>query len=66
MCAQVEAEAAEKERAKEEEELRLRELERDYSTTVARLEQRVQQADQQSQLKVCSFIARHQTHWMQW
>ncbi|EIE18816.1 hypothetical protein COCSUDRAFT_44983 [Coccomyxa subellipsoidea C-169] len=47
----VEAEAAEKERAKEEEELRLRELERDYSATVARLEQRVQQADQQSQLK---------------
>lgn len=49
---QVEAEAAEKERAKAEEEQQLRKLEADYSATVARLEQRVQEADQQSQLKV--------------
>jgi protein subunit release factor B len=57
--AQVEAEAAEKERAKEEEERRLRELEMEYSATVARLEQRVQQADQQSQLEV---RPRHRTN----
>ncbi|BDA48903.1 probable Afadin- and alpha-actinin-binding protein at N-terminal half [Coccomyxa sp. Obi] len=47
----VEAEAAEKERAKEEEQRRLRELEAEYSATVQRLEHRVQEADQQSQLK---------------
>lgn len=61
---QVEAEAAEKERAKEEEQRRLRELEAEYSATVQRLEHRVQEADQQSQLKACFSLSAllHHSH----
>jgi hypothetical protein len=48
----MEAEAAEKDRQKKEDEMRLQSLEADYKETVARLEERVLEADNQSQLKV--------------
>ena len=56
--AQVEAEAAEKERARAEEERALAGLEAEYAATVARLQQRLAEADDQSRLEVRAAVPR--------